>query len=90
MKKVHLIISGEVQEVLYRSNSVEKAQILGLKGWVKNTSGGKVEIIAEGEKENLEKFIEWCRKGPSFAKVSGVKIDWEESTGEFSSFEVKT
>lgn len=90
MKRVHLTISGEVQEVFYRYNSVEKAQILGLKGWVKNTLDGKVEIVAEGDRENLEKFIAWCRKGPSFAKVSGVIIDWEESTGEFSSFEVKT
>lgn len=90
MKRVHLTISGEVQEVLYRSNSVNEAQKLDLKGWVKNTPDGKVEIIAEGDRENLEKFIAWCRKGPSFAKVSGVIIDWEESTGEFSSFEVKT
>jgi len=59
-----------------------------LVGWVKNTPDGKVEIVAEGDKEKLEELIAWCKKGPLFAKVENVEVEWQESTGEFSSFEI--
>lgn len=88
MKRIHLIISGDVQGVLFRSDSVETAEKLGLKGWVKNTSDGEVEIMAEGEKESLEALIEWCKQGSTFAKVTNVNIEWDEAKKEFTQFVV--
>lgn len=89
MKRIHLIISGDVHGVLFRSNTVGIAEKLGLKGWVRNTYSGEVEIVAEGEEDSLEKLISWCRQGPSFAKVQNVKINWEKANGEFTMFDVK-
>lgn len=89
MKRIHLIISGDVHGVLFRSNTVDIAVKLGLTGWVRNTSSGEVEIVAEGEEDSLEKLIEWCRQGPSYAKVENVKTEWEGATGEFTIFDVK-
>lgn len=89
MKRIHLIISGDVHGVLFRSNTVDIAVKLGLKGWVKNTPEGKVEIVAEGEEEALEKLIGWCKQGPSYAKVENVEINWEKSNREFTTFDIK-
>ena len=67
METVHLVIKGNVQGVYYRASAKEKANELGIQGWIKNASGGQVEAMASGNKEQLEKFIEWCRHGPNHA-----------------------
>lgn len=89
LERVHLIVSGDVQGVLFRVKALGIANNLGLTGWVKNTLGGSVEIVAEGKKEALEELASWCKKGPSFARVENVEVSWGESTGEFSIFDVK-
>ena len=75
---VHLIAHGKVQGVWYRAGTREQALQLGLSGWAKNCPDGTVEIHAEGEKEILELFINWCRKGPPAAQVSSLDIEWVE------------
>jgi acylphosphatase len=85
---VHLIARGKVQGVWYRVGTREQALQLGLCGWAKNCSDGTVEIHAEGEKEILEQFISWCRKGPPAAQVSTLDIEWVESQG-LNTFEVR-
>ena len=75
MHQAHLIISGRVQGVFYRASCQEVAQMYALKGWVKNMPTGQVEVLVQGEKEKIEKLIDWCKKGPSDAKVSDVKVE---------------
>jgi acylphosphatase len=87
-KRVHILVSGWVQGVFFRSETCKMAEKLGVVGWVRNTRDGRVEIVAEGEREKLEEFITWCKKGPFLARVENVKIDWQSSTGEFLDFEV--
>ncbi len=53
-KQVHILVSGRVQGVFFRSRSKEKAEELGVTGWVRNTPDGRVEIIAQAEQETLE------------------------------------
>ena len=89
MKRIRIVISGDVQGVLFRTYTVQTAQKLGLVGWVRNNPDGSVEIVAEGEREKLENLISWAKKGPPYAKVEKVQFDWEEATGEFSSFDVR-
>ncbi|OGD86701.1 acylphosphatase [Candidatus Curtissbacteria bacterium RBG_16_39_7] len=88
LKSVHVLISGRVQGVFFRSRTKDEAQKLGLVGWVVNTPNGGVEIVAEGEKEKLEKFINWCKKGSLFAKVENVEVTWEDATGGFDDFQI--
>ena len=89
MFQAHLIISGKVQGVFYRASCQKIAQELGLTGWVKNLSDGSVEVLAQGEKEKIEKLIEWCKKGPPGARVSDVKVEWKEQEKKFFSFDIK-
>jgi len=90
MKRVHIIIEGRVQGVCFRAYARDKANTLGLKGWVKNLySGNEVEIVAEGDDKKIKEFVDWCRQGPSGANVNNVKIEDEESTDEFEKFMIK-
>jgi acylphosphatase len=89
LKRAHIYISGRVQGVFYRSNTRRKALELGLKGWVRNLRDGRVEIVAEGDEERLERLIEWCRRGPPMARVTGLEVRWENPTGEYEDFEVR-
>ena len=89
MFQVHLMVSGKVQGVYYRASCLEMAQELGLTGWVKNLSNGNVEILAQGEKEKLEKLIEWCKKGPSGAMVSNINVQWDSIQKKFNDFHIQ-
>ena len=88
METVHLVIKGKVQGVYYRASAKEKANELGIKGWIKNAPGGQVEVMAAGNKEELEKFIGWCRRGPKHAEVSDIIVTTREEQ-DFSDFTIK-
>ncbi|MGB2878942.1 MAG: acylphosphatase [Candidatus Omnitrophota bacterium] len=85
----HVLISGMVQGVFFRSYAQERAQGLGVTGWVKNRWDGKVEAIFEGEKSAVDMMVKWCHEGPPSAHVSDVDAVTENYTGEFDSFNVE-
>lgn len=89
MHRVRLRIKGRVQGVFFRASAKEAAMDLGVTGWVKNQPDGTVETVAEGEREALDRFIEWCREGPENASVTDVEVDTQQATGEFDTFTVK-
>jgi acylphosphatase len=84
--RLHIQVYGIVQGVFFRSSTEEKASSLGLTGWVKNRKDGSVEILAEGERSDLEALLSWCEKGPEGSKVDKVEHSWDEFKGEFHSF----
>jgi acylphosphatase len=88
-KRIHVRISGRVQGVSYRAYAQRQAQSLGLTGWVRNLSDGRVELVAEGPADRLEALLAWCREGPRFARVDGVEKQESEPTGEFNDFAVR-
>lgn len=90
MIRTHITIEGRVQGVGYRANTRRMATQLGLKGWVRNLRDGRVEIIAEGEEEMIDRLIQWCYRGPTSAYVSKVIIEKTEPTGEFNRFQIKS
>ena len=75
MKHLSIRIYGSVQGVFFRYSAKSQAKKLGIKGFVRNESGGSVYIEAEGDGAALEKFLEWCRAGPTFADIQNVKIE---------------
>jgi acylphosphatase len=84
--RTHVLVSGKVQGVFFRSSTKDKAEELGISGWVRNLPDGRVEAVLEGEKEEVDKMVEWCRKGPEHARVTGVEVLVEEFRGEFKGF----
>ncbi len=89
-KRIHALISGRVQGVWYRASTQKKAQALGLSGWVRNLTDGRVELVAEGEQQHLQEFIDWCWHGPELAEVTEIKKEWSSASNEFSDFSTKT
>jgi acylphosphatase len=69
MKSLSIRIGGRVQGVFFRASTKEKADLLGVRGVVRNEPDGRVYIEAEADAEILDDFVEWCRRGPSRAQV---------------------
>ena len=87
MKTVRLIIKGKVQGVFYRASAKEVAELLGIKGWVRNLPNSNVEVNATASEEILQKFITWCKEGPPRARVEEVVVE-EISFEEFNNFKI--
>jgi acylphosphatase len=79
-----LTIRGQVQGVFYRAWSREQADRLELRGWVRNRRDGSVEMLVQGEEEEVEKMIASCRQGPPAARVESIDIEEgeEEEVGD--------
>ena len=84
--KVHVIIYGRVQGVWFRVSTKNKAEQLGITGWVRNTSDGNVEAVFEGDEKIIEKMLEWCNHGPPLAKVDNVEVKRQSASDGFDQF----
>jgi acylphosphatase len=87
--RAHIFVSGRVQGVFFRMETRDEATKRNVTGWVRNTSGGRVEAVFEGEREDMEKVIEFCRSGPPGARVTQTDVQWKEYTGEFKNFKIR-
>jgi len=87
--RAHVFVSGRVQSVFFRQTTKERAESLGVAGWVRNLPDGRVEAVFEGEEPAVKTLVEYCYHGPSRAKVTDVKVSWEEYVGEFWYFDVR-
>ena len=83
------MISGRVQGVWFRANTKDKAEQLGLNGWVRNTHDGDVEAVFEGEQEQINEMLKWCHQGPPMARVDNVKVEKQPVSDEFNVFSIK-
>ena len=72
MTAKRLIVHGRVQGVGYRDAAVQAAFALGIAGWVRNRRDGTVEAHAQGDSDAVDRYVEWCRRGPPLARVSSV------------------
>jgi acylphosphatase len=87
--RAKLIIKGIVQGVNFRYYTQREAQKRNLTGWVRNLADGSVGAVFEGEEEEVEAMIQWCRHGPPSARVTELIVQPEEYRGEFQTFFVK-
>lgn len=91
MMVAHIFVSGFVQGVGYRRFVRHHALKLGLTGWVKNLPDNRVEAIFCGSKEQIEKIISICKKGPFLSEVENIVTEWKENSlgnGEFKDFKI--
>jgi acylphosphatase len=83
-----VLISGRVQGVFFRDTARRRAEAAGVSGWIRNTPDGSVEAVFEGDAAAVEELVEFCRRGPSRAKVTSVDVEEEEPEG-LSGFETR-
>ncbi|KAL5546124.1 hypothetical protein UlMin_005811 [Ulmus minor] len=73
-KTVRVVVKGRVQGVFYRNWTVENANQLGLKGWVRNRRDGSVEALFSGKSDSVQEMEQRCRRGPPAALVTGFEV----------------
>ena len=87
--RAHVFVSGGVQGVFFRYETKRLAIRFRVCGWVRNLFDDRVEAVFEGEKENVKRLVEFCRRGPPGARVAGVEVVWEDYKGEFEGFRIR-
>jgi acylphosphatase len=87
--RLHATVEGRVQGVGYRAFVEQNAYSLRLTGWVRNRWDGSVEVLAEGEHQDLETLLAVLYRGPRAANVSNIQVEWQIATGEFDRFSVR-
>jgi len=89
-KEIEVNITGHVQDVNFRSFITDQATELGVTGFVRNRSDGSVEVVAQGDEDELKALIEQFWKGPPFARVEDVDVRWHQTPQDsFTSFSVE-
>jgi acylphosphatase len=86
---LHAIVEGRVQGVGFRAFVQRYAVQYRLTGWVRNRWNGTVEVLAEGSRPDLEKFLQALQRGPFSGTTRQVKSDWRDASGQFSSFRIR-
>jgi acylphosphatase len=90
MKRVSVIAGGIVQGVCFRYYAQRKAEELGLTGWVRNISDGRIEAVIEGEDGEVDCMVQWFRHGPPDARVDEFTVREQPYRGEFDDFRVSS
>ena len=85
---VYIIIKGKVQGVSFRYFTLKQAQELNIVGWVRNKPNGTVESVAQGDKINLELFINKLKQGSSFSRIDDVTLNWEHQEKDYENFAI--
>lgn len=87
--RAHVFVSGRVQGVFFRVETRREANRRNVSGWVRNLPDRRLEAVFEGEKDDVERLVEFCSRGPPEAKVKDVKVRWEHYTGDFRGFRIR-
>jgi len=70
---LRVVFRGRVQGVSFRAATLEKANVHGVEGWVRNRSDGSVEALLQGDEEEVRRVLDWARLGPPLAEVTEVE-----------------
>ena len=89
MKQSHIFVTGRVQGVFFRQSTRVMAIKNNVSGWVSNLDDGRVEIVAQGETNNVDNLADWCKTGPANSRVDEFELSEENITNEFEDFEVR-
>ena len=88
-KQIHIFVTGRVQGVFFRQSTKVMAIKNNAKGWVRNLDDGRVEIVAQGETQDIDNLAHWCKTGPANSRVDEFELSEENVTDEFETFEVR-
>lgn len=86
--RAHVWLSGIVQGVGFRAAMRREASERGVAGWVRNLPDGRVEAVMEGRVDAIRTMLDWCRRGPRRAHVTGVELDYERPRHDLKGFRI--
>ena len=88
MVRYRVLISGRVQGVFFRNSCRQVAEQHGVHGWVRNLPDGSVEAVFEGPAAAVGQLVDWSRRGPRSAVVTGIRVEAEPPEG-ISGFQIR-
>jgi acylphosphatase len=89
MKRVRILIEGRLQGMNFRYHTQQEAQRLGLGGFVRHLSDGRIEIDAQGDDESIEQLLAWCQDGPQSTQIKSILFRYDEPSEHISDFIVR-
>ena len=89
MKQIHIFVTGRVQGVFFRQSTRVIAIKNNVNGWVRNLDDGRVEIVAQGQEQDIDNLSNWCKTGPANSRVDEFDSKEESIAEEFENFEVR-
>ncbi|HXV42357.1 MAG TPA: acylphosphatase [Anaerolineae bacterium] len=89
MKRVRILIEGRLQGANFRYYTQQHAQKLGLAGFVRNLSDGRIEIDAQGDDKNVDEMLAWCQEGPQSGQIKSILFRYDEPNENASDFIVR-
>ena len=87
-KAAKIVVSGTVQGVFFRGFVKKKADYIGLFGFIRNLEDGNVEVVVEGERDEINKLVDFCKEGPKHSMIKGVKTTEIPWNGDFKDFKI--
>ena len=84
--QARIFVSGQVQGIGFRYFVKANAKRLKIACWVRNLPDGRVEALAQGEKEAIEKLVKFCEKGPFLSDVKSISVEWGKEEEKFIDF----
>lgn len=88
-KTLRCVVNGMVQGVAFRAFTRDAARRMGLAGYVRNLPDGRVEAVAQGRDEVLERFRDFLHQASPYARVTEVRCEWLEGTEHFADFHIR-
>jgi acylphosphatase len=82
----HLLITGKVQGVFFRTSLKTRADEMSIVGWTRNLPDGSVEAVLQGEDKLVAILLDWCYDGPRGARVDSIKVTNFDSTPSYHDF----
>jgi acylphosphatase len=80
--RVHVFVAGDLEHVDFRQAVADRATELGVTGWVRTLSDGRIEAVLEGPRDEVYRVVGLCRAGPNGVRVAGVQVDREQPKNE--------
>ena len=87
-KAVKLVVNGTVQGVFFRQYVKDYADKMAIRGFVRNLEDGTVEIVGEGENEDIDGFVLEIKRGPKHAQIRNVSVEEKKWSGDYKEFKV--
>ena len=89
MKLARILIEGRLQRMNFRLQTQQQAQKLGLEGFIRNLSDGRIEIETQGEEDKIEELLQWLQQEPHSSQIKSILYRLEEPAKHYTGFEVR-
>lgn len=83
-----LIVDGTVQGIFFKNFTKENADKLDLRGFVRDLEDGTLEVVVEGEKDNIARLIEILKKGPAHSQIRNINVEERKWSGDLKEFKI--